>query len=292
LNETATQSTKVSQPEGQTDYQPYDGRNLSYAKTFTDPTAIGIIRTIEWMTGKLRLLHLIRKFEAGGVPRGQAFWRPALDMMGIPLETPVEQIARIPTSGPVIIVANHPHGLVDGMVLADLIGRVRTDYKILTRSLLTDVDEINQFMIPVPFPHEEDALRKNLQMRKDAMTHLSDGGVVVLFPSGVVASSPTWFGAAVEDEWNPFTAKMIQRSGAAVLPIRFTGQNSRLYQIANLVSPILRQGLLLHEVVHSLNKPMAPIVGHVLAESDVAAWSENPRGFMAWLRDHTLSLVD
>lgn len=292
MTETATQTSEETLPKGQSDYQPYDGRNLSYAKTFTDPWAIRIIRTTEWMTGKLRLLRLIRKFEAGGVPRGQAFWRPALDMMGIPLETPAEQIARIPASGAVIIVANHPHGLVDGMVLADLIGRVRTDYKILTRSLLTDVDEINQFMIPVPFPHEEDALKKNLQMRKDAMAHLSDGGVVVLFPSGVVASSPTWFGDAVEEEWNPFTAKMIKRSGAAVLPIRFTGQNSRWYQIANLISPVLRQGLLLHEVVHSLNKPMAPVVGHVLAEDDVAAWSDNPRGFMAWLRVHTLALVD
>ena len=292
MNETATHSSKESLQEDHSDYQPYDGRNLSYAKTFTDPWAIGIIRTMEWMTGKLRLLRLIRKFEASGVPHGQAFWRPALDMMGIPLDTPADQIARIPASGPVVIVANHPHGLVDGMVLADLIGRVRTDYKILTRSLLTDVEEINQFMIPVPFPHEEDALKKNLQMRKDAMAHLSNGGVVVLFPSGVVASSPSWFGEAVEEEWNPFTAKMIQRSKASVLPIRFPGQNSRWYQIANLVSPVLRQGLLLHEVVHSLNKPMAPIVGHVLAEDDVVSWADNPRGFMAWLREHTLLLTD
>ena len=83
-----------------------------------------------------------------------------------------------------------------------------------------------------------------------------------------------------------------QRSGAAVLPIRFTGQNSRWYQIANLISPVLRQGLLLHEVVHSLNKPMAPIVGQVLSDDEVKTWTDNPRGFMAWLREHTLSLVD
>ncbi|ABV91955.1 conserved hypothetical protein [Dinoroseobacter shibae DFL 12 = DSM 16493] len=271
--------------------QPYDGRNLSYAKTFTNPWASALIRTMEWGTGKIRLLRLIRKFEKQGVPSGQGFWRPALDTMGIALTTPAEQIARIPRTGPVIIVANHPHGLVDGMILADLIGRVRTDYKILTRSLLTDVEEIQQFMIPVPFPHEDDALQKNLDMRKQAMAHLAAGGVIVIFPSGVVASSETMFGPAIEAEWNPFTAKMILRSGAKVVPIRFTGQNSRWYQIANQISPVLRQGLLLHEVVHSLNKPQAPIVGEPLTADEIAARKDNPRGFMEWLREKTLSLT-
>lgn len=271
--------------------QPYDGSNLSYAKTFTNPWASAVIRTMEWSTGKIRLLRLIRKFERQGVPSGQAFWRPALDMMGIPLTTPATQIARIPETGPAIIVANHPHGLVDGMILADLIGRVRTDYKILTRSLLTDVEEIQQFMIPVPFPHEDDALQKNLTMRKQAMAHLSAGGVIVLFPSGVVACSETMFGPAIEAEWNPFTAKMILRSGATVVPIRFPGQNSRWYQMANRVSPVLRQGLLLHEVVHALNKPQAPIVGTPLTQDEIDARKDNPRGFMEWLRERTLSLT-
>ncbi|MDJ0859401.1 MAG: lysophospholipid acyltransferase family protein, partial [Dinoroseobacter sp.] len=250
--------------------EPYDGRNLSYARTFKDPRAAFVIRAIEMVTGKLRLLRLIRMFERQGVPHGQAFWRRSLDIMGIPLTTPAEQISNIPVSGPLVIVANHPHGLVDGMILADLIGRVRTDYKILTRSLLTDVEEIQDFMIPVPFPHEDDALRKNLEMRKAAMDHLAEDGVIVVFPSGVVASSETWFGPAIEREWNPFTAKLIQRSGAKVLPVHFPGQNSRLYQIANLISPVLRQGLLLHEVVHALNKPQAPVVGTALSDGEVA----------------------
>ena len=70
------------------------------------------------------------------------------------------------------------------MILAELIGKVRTDYKILTRSLLTGVNQIDKFMIPVPFPHEEMAFGKNLEMRKCAMAHLNDGGCIVIFPSG------------------------------------------------------------------------------------------------------------
>lgn len=270
--------------------QPYDGRRLSYANTFTNPVSRRVIQTMELLTGKFRLLHLIRKFEAKGVPHGQAFWAQALDIMGVTLETPEAEIARIPATGPLVIVANHPHGLVDGMVLAELIGRVRTDYKILTRSLLTGVAEIEEFMIPVPFPHEDDALEKNLDMRKRSMAHLSDGGCVVLFPSGVVASSDRMWGPAIEREWNPFTAKMIFRSGATVVPVRFPGQNSRAYQVANRISPTLRQGLLLHEVCHALNKPQRPYVGEALQPDALKDWAAKPREFMAWLRDETLAL--
>ncbi|MDU8946008.1 lysophospholipid acyltransferase family protein [Ovoidimarina sediminis] len=272
--------------------QPYDRRRLSYATTFDHPAQRFAIQAMELLTGKVRLLRLIRKFEAMGVPYGQPFWAQALDVMGITLETPDDEIARIPATGPLIITANHPHGLVDGMVLGELVGRVRTDYKILTRSLLTGVGEIDEFMLPVPFAHEEDALQQNLEMRKKAMAHLGDGGAIVLFPSGVVASSDTWFGPAIEREWNPFTAKMIHRSGAQVVPIRFPGRNSRAYQIANQVSAVLRQGLLLHEVCHALNRPQRPFVGHPLTDAEIRAWSGNPRGFMAWLRERTLGLPD
>jgi putative hemolysin len=85
---------------------------------------------------------------------------------------------------------------------------------------------------------------------------------------------------------------MIRRSGAQVVPIFFPGSNSRLYQIANRVSATMRQGMLLHEIVHSLNKPMRPVVGHPLSPDQMERLSSDPRGFMSWLRDHTLSLRD
>jgi len=274
-------------------FEKYDRSALSYASTFEDPWKSFVIRVIEALTGKLTILRLIRKFERRGAPKGQAFWRAALDVMGIDLLTPQYQLDRFPKEGPVIVVSNHPHGMVDGMIFADLIGRIRPDYRILTRSLLTVIDEVaGSYMIPVPFPHDPDAQRKGVEMRAKAMAHLKEGGVVALFPSGGVAASETFFGPAVEAEWNVFTAKLIRRSGATVVPIKFQGQNSRAYQIANKISPMLRQGLLLHEIVHSLNKPQSPIVGDPLTQEQIDKWADDPRGFMAWLRAHTLSLKD
>ena len=269
---------------------PYDRRKLSYANTFTNPFQRNTIKTLELLTGKLRLLRKVRQFEKIGIPFGQPFWRQALDLLGIKLLTSKSELSKIPKKGSLIITANHPHGLVDGMVLAELIGKVRTDYKILTRSLLTGVNQIDQFMIPVPFDHEENALQKSLEMRRRAMEHLENGGVIVLFPSGKVASSETMFGKVVEGDWNPFTAKLIQKSGADVLPVFFPGSNSRMYQIANQISATLRQGLLIYEVVHAMNKPQKPMIGNLIKQDEISSWKSDPRGFMKWLREKTIEL--
>ena len=240
----------------------------------------------------MTILRMVNKFEKKNeYYRGQKFWGGALEVMGIDLTTPEEQLARIPKEGPVVVVANHPHGMVDGMILAELIGQVRSDYRILTRSVLTGLDEAaTSFMIPVPFPHDPEAQTKMLEMRGKAMAHLKAGGVVALFPSGVVMSSDDWFGPAIEREWNVFTAQMIRRSKAKVLPIFFPGNNSRWYQIANKLSPILRQGLLLHEIVRSCNKPQSPVIGEPVSDEDMQLLEKDPRGFMAWLRKRTMSL--
>ena len=268
----------------------YDMRRLSYAGTFSNPFKVGTIRAIEWTTAKLKLLSMIRSFERSGAPIGVAFWTKAVRHMGIRLDTPPVEIARIPATGPVIVVANHPHGLVDGMIMAEMVSRVRPDFRILTRSLLTGIPEIEEFMIPVPFPHEENSRELGLQMRDLTMAHLKNNGVVILFPAGKVASAETWFGPAIEAEWNVFTHKMIRASGATILPIHFTGQNSRAYQIANKLSATVRQGLLLYEIRRALFKPQRPHIGEPIPASEVDKWPGNPRGFLAWLRDHTLSL--
>jgi putative hemolysin len=268
----------------------YDMRRLSYAGTFKNPFKAGLIRLIEWVTAKITLLRHIRAFERTGVPFGVPFWAKAVRQMGIDIQTPEAEIALIPKTGPLVVVANHPHGLVDGMVMGEILARVRPDFKILTRSLLTGIPEIEEFMIPVPFPHEDNARELGLQMRNDTMAHLKAGGAIILFPAGKVAMSETFFGPAIEAEWNVFTHKMIQKSGSAILPICFTGQNSRLFLMANLVSDSLRQGLLLYEIKRALYRPQRPYIGAPIPASELDKWEGNPRGFLGWLRAHTLAL--
>lgn len=270
--------------------RPYDMRRLSYAGTFPNPVKAGTIRALEWLTAKIQLLRLIRSFEQSGAPHGAPFWPKAIRHMGIRIDTPADEIARIPKTGALVVVANHPHGLVDGMIMAEMVNRVRSDFKILTRSLLTGIPEVEEFMIPVPFPHEDNARALGLQMRDDTMKHLKAGGVIILFPAGKVAMSEGWWGPAIEAEWNVFTHKIVRSSGATILPMHFTGQNSRAFLIANKLSDTLRQGLLLYEIKRALFKPQRPHIGEPIGAEELAKWEGNPRGFLAWLRQHTLDL--
>lgn len=291
LTDTTNQSI-VGRPRDMAPPSVYDRRSLTYSNTFESPTKRLTIRAIEWMTGKVTILRRIREFERRRAPVGHAFWAAVLDVMRVELQTPQQELGHIPADGPVIVVANHPHGLVDGIVLAEMIGRVREDYRILTRSILTGIDEsASSFLIPVPFPHEEDSQRKMIEMRTMANEHLRARGLVALFPSGFVATSNTLFGPPVEAEWNVFTAKMIRTSGATVVPVFFPGTNSRWYHMANRISPTLRQGLLLHEIVNSMNKPQRPVIGRPLSPIDLAPHIGDPRAFMAWLRAHTMALA-
>lgn len=264
---------------------------LTYSNTFDSPLKSNTIRAIEWLTGKITIIRMIRQFEKVGPIAPNQFWAEALKVMGVQIATPAEQLAHIPKTGPVVFVANHPHGMVDGMVIGAMIGSVRDDYKILTRSLLTDIDPTAaDYLISVPFPHQADAQERMVEMRADAMRQLKAGGVVAVFPSGVVATSDTMFGPAIEREWNVFTAKLIRTTGATVVPCHFPGANSRWYQIANRISATLRQSLLLHEIVRSRNACVAPRIGAPIPTDEIERRIKEPRAFMAWLREKTMSL--
>ena len=269
----------------------YSRDALTYSNTFDSPLKRNAIRAIEWCTGKVTIIRMIRQFERVGPIKPQDFWSSALDVMGVKITTPEDELANIPRTGPVVFVANHPHGMVDGMVLGAMIGSVRDDYKILTRSLLTDIDSTAaNYLISVPFPHQDNAQEKMVEMRSAAMAHLRAGGLVAVFPSGVVASSDTMFGPVIEREWNLFTAKLIRTTGAKVVPCFFPGENSRWYQIANRISATVRQGLLLHEICRSRGAHIRPVIGPPLPDEDVAEKIKDPRGFVAWLRSRTLAL--
>jgi putative hemolysin len=289
-----TEQTQINTAEGvvapRSANRAYDMRRLSYAGTFKNSYKAGTIRVLEWLTAKVQLLRLIRSFEKSGAPHGSPFWPKAIRHMGIRIDTPDAEIALIPKTGPVVVVANHPSGLVDGMVMAEMVNRVRSDFKILTRSLLTGIPEVEEFMIPVPFPHEDNARELGLQMRDETIRHLKAGGLIIVFPAGKVAMSEGWWGPAIEAEWNVFTHKIVRSTGATIVPMFFPGQNSRAFQIANQLSDTVRQGLLLYEIKRCLFKPTRPVIGQPIPADELKKWEGNPRGFLAWLREHTLAL--
>lgn len=270
----------------------FNRNRLTWADSFDQPSLKIAVQLIELATSRRIALKLLRDYERLPSPNGSEFWSTVLEVMEIEVRTPVSQLLNIPKDGPVILVANHPTGPLDGIVFAKIVSQIREDYKILTRELMTMMEtSFGQYLIAVPFWHTADALEKGLRMRTQANQHLSSGGALAYFPSGSVATSDDWFGPPVEGKWNAFTAKLIRKSGATVVPVRFFGGPSRMYQIGNKISPVLRQGLLLREIVKQRGHPQSPIVGKPIPPHEYLNKSERPLEFVQWLRNHTLTLT-
>ncbi len=266
-----------------------EAKDLSYSNSFPSPQTHFVIRWLENLTGRITILKLAKKHQAEPPLPGN-FWQQAMTRMGINTDIGEDALAKIPKTGPLIVVANHPHGLVDGMVLCEIMSRVRPDFQIMTRAFLAKVPDINDRMLPVAFDHEENAIKKNVQARKDALNHVKNGGCLILFPAGRVAHSETLLSEAVDGEWTNFLARLVMRGKAAVTPMYFHGQNSRMYLMAAKLSPTLRQGLLMHEVVRSLNTDMRPIVGDAIPFEEIESLGLSPKDLAAHLRAHTLNL--
>jgi len=267
----------------------YDRSELTYANSFPQRGKRIFIRTVETLTARFQLLYHMRLWE-NNPNKDPHFWTSVLDQMSIKITTPMKQLENIPSSGPVVVVCNHPHGLVDGLVLAWLLSKRREDFQIITRALLNGVAVAEKNLLSISFPHEEDAVRKNLQTRKEALNNVKDGHCIGVFPAGTVSTSKTAFGPVIEADWGKFTSKLVLQSNAQVVPIFFQGSNSRWFQIANRISDTCRQSLLMYEIKHAFNKDQSPIIGKPIGRDVLDKYKTDPESLMAFLRAETLKL--
>jgi putative hemolysin len=172
-----------------------------------------------------------------------------------------------------VVVANHPYGVLDGIVISWLVEKVRNDFLVLTNAVLLRAPEVQAFVLPVDFSPTEEATQTNLKSRAAARDHLAKGGCVVIFPAGGVSTAPDRLGRmpAVDAPWQPFTAQLVHRGKATVVPICFMGQNSRIFQIASHLSATLRLSLIFREVKNRIGTSMAVAIGAPIPYAGLAA---------------------
>ena len=150
----------------------------------------------------------------------------------------------IPREGPLVVIANHPFGGVDAVVLPALVLRARTDVKVLGNNEARAIMGMDRHVIPLEILGGDDAVRKNAGMLREALDHLYSGGALVVFPAGAVAHWQ-WHSARVEDPvWPEHTARLVRKSEADVLPVWFSGRNGPLFQLLGALHPLLRSALL------------------------------------------------
>lgn len=222
-----------------------------------------VIQAVERMTGQPRLKRLYLEHRLNPVP-DEDFWSAAVRKLQLNLVYNREKWDAVPKDGPLVIVANHPFGVLDGIVISYLTSRIRPRFKVLTNSVLFRAPEIQPYLLPIDFAESREALATNLETRRLALQELSDGGAVVVFPGGTVSTAPSTFGRAIDPDWKPFTSKLIVSAKATVVPVYFDGQNSRLFQFASNVSQTFREALLFKEVANNIGSDVGLRIGDTI----------------------------
>ncbi|MGD1933189.1 MAG: lysophospholipid acyltransferase family protein [Candidatus Phaeomarinobacter sp.] len=247
-----------------------------------------VIKLIERMTGQPRLKRMYLDNRANPV-EGETFFAAAIRYLRLQLDFDMARLHEIPKEGPLVLVANHPFGVIDGLVISHLASMVRGEFKVLTNAVLTQAPEIEDYLLPVDFDETPEALATNIRTRKISRELLRAGGTIIVFPGGTVSTAPRPFGRAVDPVWQPFTAQLVQRSKATVVPIFFEGQNGRLFQIASHFSRTLRLSLLFREVRESIGSRVPIRIGRPIRYDELAHLKDRT-AFADELRRRTYAL--
>jgi putative hemolysin len=262
---------------------------FSYAAPGDPPFRRFVIQVIERMTGQPYLRWLYDDYRAHR-PGGQTFWDSAIRRLELKVDYDNAKLAAWPKTGPLVVVCNHPFGVLDGLVSCHIVAKVRTDFRILTNSVLYRAEEIRPYLLPIDFAETKEALQTNLKSRAEAKAHLIGGGCLIIFPAGGVSTTASvWDKRAVDTEWKTFTVRMITQARAPVAPLYFAGQNSVLFQLVSHLSLTLRLSLLFNEVHNKIGSEIRVAVGDVVPYAALASISDR-HAFMQRLRDMTYAL--
>jgi putative hemolysin len=264
-------------------------RDITYASAARSRGGRAIIRTLENVTGRLSLIRRAKGYE-DEMALGRSFWEVIPERYGISLDVVGGSLGAIPAQGPLVLISNHPYGILDGLMMGHLLDHIRGDFRILANSVFKRAEVLNRVLLPISFDETRDAVRLNLETRAKALEYLNAGGAIGVFPGGTVSTAAKPFSRPMDPGWRNFTAKMIARSNATVVPIFFTGHNSRLFQIASHLHYTLRLGLLIKEFKSRVDEPVKVVIGAPIAAERLAPYRTDATAMMNFLREVTYGL--
>ena len=268
---------------------PRIARDISYSYSAQTKAGKTVIKLMENTTGRLRLIKRARGYEQE-VANGRDFWQVMVERYGLSLDVVAGDLSKIPTSGPLIMIANHPYGILDGLMMGHILSSVRGDFRILANTVFRKSADLQRVVLPISFDETKDAVRENLATRKNALAYLADGGAIGVFPGGTVSTAAKPFAQPMDPGWRSFTARMISKSNATVLPVYFEGQTSRMFQLASHLHNTLRMGLLIKEFKKRIDTPVRVVVGDPITQEDLKEFSIDSRAMMDFLRKKTYEL--
>ncbi|BBO68371.1 acyltransferase [Desulfosarcina alkanivorans] len=221
---------------------------------------------------------------------GDAFNR-LLQLLGTTYLIGSDDLAKIPGHGPLVVVANHPFGGIEGIILGDLMQRVRPDTKILGNYLLGQIGPISDSIIPVDPFGRASSVASNAGGFRSCLRWLKKGNCLVTFPAGEVAHYCHGKRRVVDPPWSSHVAALVRMSGARVLPVFFPGRNSILFNLMGLIHPRLRTVMLGRELVARQASRVRLFVGAGIPPARMKAFPKD-QALIRWLRFRTYFLAN
>src|SRR6056297_1248628 len=264
-------------------------REISYASSAVSRGGRAMIRVMENATGRISLIRKAEGYDLD-VGNGRDFWQVMTDRYGLELKVVGGSLSNIPATGPVILIANHPYGILDGLMMGHILSQARGDFRILAHRVFRKAEDLNRIILPVSFDDSKEALALNIQTRKDALRFLEQGGAIGIFPGGTVSTAARPFGQPMDPGWRAFTARMISKSDATVVPVFFEGHNSRLFQIASHMHYTLRMGLLIKEFKKRVDAPVNLAIGAPIGRATLESFGGDSKAMMDFLRKSTYEM--
>ncbi|MBE1296803.1 lysophospholipid acyltransferase family protein [Phycobacter azelaicus] len=264
-------------------------RDISYAHSAETRPGRIVIRLMENTTGRLSLIRRARGYEQE-VANGHSLWSVIAERYGLSLELIGGALANIPRDKPVVLIANHPYGILDGLMMGHILAETRGDFRIMAHQVFGKAQDLNRVILPIDFAETKEALRTNLETRKMALDYLGQGGAIGIFPGGTVSTAATPFAHPMDPGWRSFTARMIAKSEAVVVPVYFDGHTSRLFQIASHLHATLRMGLLIKEFHRRVDTPVRVVIGDPIGRDKLDPLAGNAKAMMDFLRKATYEL--
>lgn len=265
-------------------------RDISYAHSAATKSGRALIRLMENTTGRLRLIKRAEGYE-NEVAAGRDFWQVMVERYGLSLEVMAGSLDNIPREGPLILIANHPYGILDGLMMGHILSMVRGDFRILANSVFRKAEDLNRIVLPISFDDTRAAMELNIETRKTALNYLGNGGAIGIFPGGTVSTAARPFSKPMDPGWRSFTARMVAKSNATVVPLYFEGHTSRLFQIASHMHANLRMGLLIREFRERVDTPVKVAIGAPISRVQLDPLAKDSKAMMEFLRKSTYELA-
>lgn len=265
-------------------------QDISYASAAGSRGSRTVVRLLENATGRISLIRRARGYEQE-IERGADFWEVMCRRFEIGIEVIGGRRESLPSEGPLVVVANHPYGILDGLALGRILSdRRQGDFKVLAHTIFGRAPELRQHLLPIDFSETREAAERNIATRSEALRYLAGGGAIGIFPGGTVSTAARAFDQPLDPVWRSFTAKLIARTNATVVPIYFDGQTSRLFQVASHLHYSLRLGLLIREFRSRVGTSVRVVVGDPVPRARLAAFGADARALMDDLRRTTYAL--